>query len=79
MLAELNQTITLPAGFTLRPCTMEDIPELVDLNNACSEQLTGQRPSTVEDQQSGWSQPKFDVANSTQAVVAPNGQIAGYA
>lgn len=78
MLAELNQTITLPAGFRMRPCTMEDIPELVDLNNASFERLTGQRPYTVEDQKGGWSQPKFDVTNSTQAVVAPNGQIAGY-
>jgi hypothetical protein len=50
MLAELQTTTEygLPEGYTLRGATLDDLPEAVEMFNACSRQLIGTDEVTLE-------------------------------
>ncbi len=78
MLAELTTTIEygLPAGYTLRGATLDDLPEAVDMFNACSRQLTGTDEVTLEGYQREWAIPMLNLPEDVKVVIAPDGSIA---
>jgi mycothiol synthase len=75
---ELEQTAVLPAGFTARPVTMEDLTTAVALFNACSLVQMGRETYTTEEIGAEWGLEDFDLDRSTQAVFAPDGKLVGY-
>ncbi len=72
-----NVEINLPAGFTCRPITPDDAQALADLLNAYSQVAFGMAKTSLEEMQTVFTIPGFDLAKSGRAVVAPDGQIAG--
>jgi mycothiol synthase len=81
MLAQLEMTTEygLPEGYTLRGVTLDDLPEVVELCNACSRQLIGAIDVTLEGLRHEWEIPILNLADDRQVVIAPNGRIVGYA
>ncbi len=69
---------TLPAGFTARPATMADAGPVTDLLNASAVAQIGHKEFELEETYVEWQTPGFDLENSSQVVVSPTGQIAGY-
>lgn len=65
--------------FTLRPATVEDGAAVVELINAYAQSARGANDITLEEILSEWQQPGFDLAQSSQAVIAPDGRMVGYA
>jgi len=74
----LDQTMSLPAGFTVRPGSLDDYKIFFDLINACSLDLLGcvdlVDPELVRND---WQEPNFDMERSTRMVFAPDGTLAG--
>lgn len=75
---EQEQTVALPAGFTARPVTMEDLETAVALFNACSLVQMGRETYNTEEISAEWEMEDFDLNRSTRAVFAPDGQLVGY-
>lgn len=79
MFTELEkQKIQLPAGFTMRPTTLEDAPAVAEMLNDSAELLTGLRPETAKELSEDWQMPGFNLAHSTRVVCTPEGQVVGY-
>lgn len=74
----LERTVMLPAGFTVRPVTMGDLETAVSLFNACSLVQMGREAYTVEDIGAEWRMDDFDLDRSTRAIFAPDGRLVGY-
>jgi mycothiol synthase len=72
-------TDTLPAGYTLRRPMLDDLEAVTNLINACSIDEYGLPDITTGDLRSNWQQPGFDLTTDAWAVLAEQGQIAGYA
>jgi mycothiol synthase len=70
--------IQLPDGYTTRPASMADAERVVDLFNAESYQVSGQKKYDVEGQVTEWQTPGFDLNTSTLLAISPQGEIAGY-
>lgn len=68
-----------PEGYSVRPATHDDIPALADMINRRNTPLLGHPTDTVEEWQRGFNAPDFDPATSTRLMLAPDGQIAGFA
>ena len=65
----------LPDGFTNRPATVEDIPQVVAMLN----QTVGDKKTYFEeDTKTEWSTPGFDVGNSVRLVFTPHQTLVGY-
>lgn len=60
--------ITLPAGLTGRPATMDDLDAVVELVRACEEHDTGRAELDPEDLVVDWSRPGTDLAVMSIAV-----------
>src|SRR6185436_17699490 len=76
------QITTLPAlkvGYSVRPCTMDDVEAVVDLMNACAIKVTGEPDETVEQTRADWQRPDFDQAASQRVVLTADGNIVGWA
>src|SRR6185369_16861634 len=69
----------LKAGYSVRPCTMDDVEAVVALMNACAIKVTGAADETVEQTRADWQRPDFDQAASQQVVLAADGSIVGWA
>ncbi len=68
----------LPAGYTMRPAEMDDLPACVDLWNACARELVGVEKFELAEARQDWLIPIFHLATDTRLVVAPSGQVVGY-
>ncbi len=81
MLAQLEATIVndhgLPEGYTLRGATLNDLPEAVEMFNACSRQLTGTDEVTLENYQLEWEIPALNLPEDVKVVIAPDGKLVG--
>jgi mycothiol synthase len=79
MLAEFEITTEydLPDGYTMRGATLDDLPEAVDMFNACSRQLIGTAEVTLEGYRREWEIPRLNLPEDVKIVVAPDGSIAG--
>lgn len=75
---EMRVSAGLPAGYTARPVTMQDLVPAVDLFNAFTRSQLGVDQATVDGIRSEWNLPEMDIAKNTMAVFAPDGQIVGY-
>ena len=71
-------TASLPAGFTVRAPTREDIPALLTLLNSHAQVVYGWEIFTDLDLRTIWAWPGFDCATDTWIVIAPDGQFVGY-
>jgi hypothetical protein len=69
----------LPVGYTLRPAQPNDLAAVVDLINACALAVIGQATATLDLIRSEWQSPGFDLAGHARVVLAPDGEVAGYA
>ena len=78
MLAEMTTEQLLPAGFTTRPATMDDLETAVTLMNICSTAQVGRPEHNTADTTLEWTQEKFNLATNTHLVFAPNGEMVGY-
>lgn len=74
---EQQVAIQLPDSFSMRAATLDDIPAVVALLNACSQALYGKDEFSIDDTRMNWSDPHFDLATSTRVVLTPPGHIVG--
>lgn len=68
----------LPAGYTARPATMDDLEAAVEMFNTCTRQLIGIDKYSPREFYTDWRVPGFDMAADSCLVQAPDGAIAGY-
>ncbi|MCB8967865.1 MAG: GNAT family N-acetyltransferase [Ardenticatenaceae bacterium] len=78
MVTEFNTKSALPAHFTARPTTMDDLEAAVSLLNTCAIHITGAPNTNLADLRSEWEDPTFDLQASSQVVFSPEGQLVGY-
>jgi mycothiol synthase len=81
MLAEAKtQTQTyLPAGFLMRPATIDDLETAVDLFNACSQVQIGTDEFDVDEYRTEWETPNFSLEDSVRLIFTPDEKIVGCA
>ncbi len=79
MLTQLETTTEygLPEGYALRGATLDDLPETVEMLNACSRQLSGKDEVTLEIYRREWEIPLLNLPEDVKVVIAPDGSIAG--
>jgi len=65
------------ALFSLRPATLEDLPEAVAMFNACSQESIGKDEFELEDYRNEWRDPSIDLAADTRIAQTPDGTIVG--
>lgn len=63
----------------VRPATRGDLPEIVDLLNACDVVETGEPDSTLEDLENDWNADGFTPGQDAWVAEAAGGVIVGYA
>jgi mycothiol synthase len=78
MLAQLETTTEygLPEGYTLRGAALDDLPEAVEMFNACSRRLIGIDEVTLEGFRREWEIPLLNLPEDVKVVIAPDGSIA---
>jgi GNAT superfamily N-acetyltransferase len=79
MMMEIAALPALKTGYSVRPCTMEDVEAVVALMNACAIKTIGHKDETVEDIRADWQRPDFDQSSSQRVVLSPDNQIVGWA
>ena len=62
---------------TLRPATLDDLPEAVSMFNTCSRETRGRDEFELEDYRNEWSDPTIDLAADTRIAQTPDGTIVG--
>src|SRR5215216_454352 len=65
------------AAYTLRPATLDDLPEAVAMFNVCSRESSGKDEFDLEDYRNEWSDPGIDLAADTRVAQTPDGTIVG--
>ncbi|MBE9471635.1 MAG: hypothetical protein IMY75_05975, partial [Chloroflexi bacterium] len=71
-------TTALPKNFTVRPTTMDDLEAVIALYNACSMKQIDQAVVEETELRTEWNMPTFNLETDTRAVLAPDGNLAGY-
>ncbi len=69
----------LPADFTLRPATMDDIPAVVTLHNTCSMLEVGITERDENETILSWKTEGFSLPDDSRLVFAPDGRLAAVA
>jgi mycothiol synthase len=69
----------LSRQFTVRPAAMSDLAAVVDLVNARSVGLVGEPRIEETEMRGEWEMPGFELGTATQAVLASDGKLVGYA
>jgi len=81
MLTQLESTHVinygLPEGYALRPATLGDLPEAVEMFNAYSRQLIGVDDIVLENYRAEWTVPVLKIENDIRVVLSPDGRIVG--
>lgn len=67
-----------PAGYVVRPATMDDLPQAVELFNRYGQDTIGSNLDSVESMQMVWKTPGFDLAEHTALVLTPEGCPVAY-
>jgi mycothiol synthase len=76
----MTASLTQPratALYTLRPATLDDLPEAVAMFNICSRETSGKDEFEVENYRNEWSDPSIDLAADTRVAQTPDGTIVG--
>lgn len=68
----------LPRGYYSRPPTMDDLEATLAMFQAESVHMVGIEMFELNDIESEWTTPGFDLARDTRLVLAPDGDVAGY-
>ena len=68
----------LPAGFEMRPATMEDVETAVRVMNAWSKQVIGREKFILEEVRREWGEPGYNLERDSRLVVDPKGQVVGF-
>jgi mycothiol synthase len=76
MTSDLSQP-RASARYTLRPATLDDLPEAVAMFNACSRETSGKDEFELENYRNEWSDPSIDLAADTRVAQTPDGAIVG--
>lgn len=63
--------------FALRPGTLDDLPEAVEMFNLSSRAMIGRDEFDLADYRSEWSDPGIDLAADTRVAQTPDGKIVG--
>ena len=63
--------------FALRPATLDDLPEAVEMFNLASRAAIGRDEFTLEAYRNEWSDPRIDLAADTRLAQTPDGKIVG--
>jgi mycothiol synthase len=71
--------VTLPAGYSSRPATWDDLDAVVALVNACDRADVGFEEPVREHLEEDWRMPAFHLASGTLMVHAEDGTLAAYA
>lgn len=74
----IEETYHLPAGYTLRPPTMDDAGAFTDLINRFSNHLWGTDDTIAEETRKDWTRPGYQFDQSIILLHAPDGQLAGF-
>lgn len=69
----------LPADFTLRPATMDDIPAVVALLNACSMAAVGITEQDENEMTLHWKTDGLNLSDDSRLIFAPDGRLAAVA
>jgi mycothiol synthase len=69
---------TLPEGYTLRQCRMEDAQEILDMLHLCTKNYGSDDQVTLDDFISEWHSPGFKMETDLQVIVSPDDEIVGY-
>lgn len=78
MLREITEENRLPVGFTTRPATMDDVEIITDLLNTCSVAYTSNPSVTINDMNSFFTSPGFDITANTLLTFTSDGKLVGY-
>lgn len=71
--------VELPAGFTARGASLDDVEPALELFNRWSRSVIGRDEITdIDAIRNEWVSPNFDPGEDIRLVFAPNGQMAGY-
>lgn len=77
--AEVQTSQTgLPAGFQMRPATMEDLVAAVRVMNVWSSQVLGRNKFILDDVRREWKEPGYNLEADSRLVVDPQGRIVGF-
>jgi GNAT superfamily N-acetyltransferase len=67
----------LSEQFTLRPGTLEDVPQIVPMANRWAQETLGRNEFTLDSFAEEWRDPTLDLATNTRVAELPGGTIAG--
>jgi len=71
--------IALPAGFTVRGATLEDVDASIEMYNLWAQRTIGEDEiADAEAVRNEWVSPDFDPAEDIRLVFAPDGKLVGY-
>ncbi|MEL6307098.1 MAG: GNAT family N-acetyltransferase [Chloroflexota bacterium] len=73
-----HTSYTLPAGITTRPLTLEDAEIVAQFSDAHNAAKGYPSVADVEDIKVDWQAPKFNLAESSLAIFAEDGELIGY-
>jgi mycothiol synthase len=68
----------LPDSYQVRPATMEDIQQAVDLFNACSIAMIGVEDFSVPEIRNDWATPNFQLEKCTRVILNRENHIIAY-
>ncbi|MCU0485105.1 MAG: GNAT family N-acetyltransferase [Anaerolineales bacterium] len=68
----------LPAGYTARSMSLEDVPAVTAMLNADSRALLGTEKFDEQDVSSDWGWGGADLENNSRVLFAPDGALVGY-
>jgi mycothiol synthase len=71
--------VTLPAGYTSRPATLDDLDVIAALIQAADLADLGFSDPMRDQLRYEWSTVGFDIGNDTRLAIEPNGRLAAYA
>jgi mycothiol synthase len=70
-------TAILSENFTTRPATLDDIEPIVALFNTCCIEQIGKPLYKLDNIQTRWQSPSFNMEIDTRVVLAPDGKLVG--
>jgi ribosomal protein S18 acetylase RimI-like enzyme len=73
----LTERITLPTGYTSRAATLDDLPALTALENACLKAWGEPDEFTVENLKEDYTLSDFDITQNCHVILAADGSIVG--
>lgn len=71
-------TAALKPGFSVRPCTLDDVEAVVEVMNLCAIKAIGKADETVADTLADWQTPGYDQQANQRAIIAPDGKLVGW-